>query len=80
MKFSLLRPLSVQSLTVLIVLLAVLSVRAGENEDFRFAEKLKRDGMYMAAGEEYLRFAERYPRSVHRPRALMGAGEAFMQA
>jgi TolA-binding protein len=36
--------------------------------------------MYVAAAGEYLRFAERYPHSTYRPRAMMGAGEAFMQA
>jgi len=53
---------------------------AGENEDFRFAEKLRRDGMFVAAAEEYVRFSDRYPASELRPRAIFLAGESWMQA
>lgn len=53
---------------------------AGETEDFRFAKKLQDDGMFVAAAEEFLRFAERYPNSTLRDEALMGAGETYMRA
>ncbi len=53
---------------------------AGETEDFQFATKLKNDGMFVSAAEEFLRFAERYPHSTFRDEALIGAGEAYMQA
>ena len=55
-------------------------VSAGETEDFRFARKLQSDGMFVAAAEEFLRFAERYPYSTLRDEALIGAGETYMQA
>ncbi|MDZ7860960.1 MAG: tetratricopeptide repeat protein [Candidatus Krumholzibacteriota bacterium] len=53
---------------------------AGQNEDFRFAEKLRSDGMFIAAAEEYIRFCEKYPESSLRPGALFSAGESWMQA
>ena len=53
---------------------------AGENEDFRFAEKLRRDRMYIAAAEEYIRFCDKYPVSTLHPKALFSAGESWMQA
>lgn len=67
------------------VLLAAVSclvapVLAGENEDLNFAKKLRRDGMYVAAAEEFLRFTEKYPQSVFRPEALFSAAEAYLQA
>lgn len=36
--------------------------------------------MYIAAAEEFMRFAEKYPHSILRPDALFSAGESFMQA
>jgi TolA-binding protein len=63
------------------VLLAVaFSAFAGENEDLNFAKKLRRDGMYVAAAEEFLRFTEKYPQSVFRPEALFTAAESYLQA
>lgn len=62
------------------ILLLPATLHAGESEDFSFARRLQRDGMFVAAAEEYLRFAERYPASVQRPAALHGAGESWMQA
>jgi TolA-binding protein len=56
------------------------SAAAGETEDFQFATKLKNDGMFVSAAEEFLRFSERYPHSTFRDEALIGAGEAYMQA
>jgi len=53
---------------------------AGENEDLNFAKKLRRDGMYVAAAEEFLRFTEKYPQSVFRPEALFSAAESYLQA
>jgi TolA-binding protein len=53
---------------------------AGENEDLNFAKKLRRDGMYVAAAEEFLRFTEKYPQSVFRPEALFTAAESYLQA
>ena len=53
---------------------------AGENEDFRFAEKLNGDKMFIAAAEEYTRFCEKYPSSTLHPKALFSAGECWMQA
>ena len=53
---------------------------AGENEDLNFAKKLRRDGMYVAAAEEFLRFTEKYPQSVFRPEALFNAAESYLQA
>ncbi len=70
-------------LTVILLLSATAVSKpsaAGENEDFRFAKRLQRDGMHMAAAEEFVRFAEKYPRSILRPDALLGAGESYMQA
>ncbi len=56
------------------------AVKAGETDDFRFASRLQRDGMYIAAAEEYIRFSEKYPGSVLRPDALFNAGESWMKA
>ncbi len=53
---------------------------AGENEDLNFAKKLRRDGMHVAAAEEFLRFTEKYPQSALRPEALFSAGESYLQA
>lgn len=57
-----------------------ISLAAGETEDMRFAKRLRNDGMYTAAAEEFMRFAEKYPRSLQRPEALLSAGESYMQA
>lgn len=66
---------------VLLFLLSIHAVlNAGESEDFSFAKKLRRDGMFVAAAEEFLRFAQKYPASALRPSALMNAGESYMQA
>lgn len=59
---------------------AAAPVLAGENEDLNFAKKLRRDGMFVAAAEEFLRFTEKYPQSVLRPEALFTAAEAYLQA
>jgi TolA-binding protein len=53
---------------------------AGENEDINFAKKLRRDGMHVAAAEEFLRFTEKYPQSALRAEALFTAGESYLQA
>lgn len=53
---------------------------AGESEDLNFAKKLRRDGMYVAAAEEFLRFTEKYPQSVFRAEALFSAAESYLQA
>ena len=53
---------------------------AGESEDFRFAKRLKRDKMFVAAAEEFLRFSEKYPASMLRAASLFSAGECWMQA
>ncbi len=53
---------------------------AGENNDFRFARRLQRDGMYIAAAEEYTRFSEKYPASTLRLTALFNAGESWIKA
>ncbi len=63
-----------------VILLAAASAFAGENEDLNFAKKLKRDGMHVAAAEEFLRFTEKYPQSVFRPEALFSAAESYLQA
>jgi TolA-binding protein len=55
-------------------------LRAGENEDLNFAKKLRRDGMYVAAAEEFLRFTDKYPQSVFCPEALFTAAESYLQA
>jgi TolA-binding protein len=68
------------NLVVLILVLMTVSLSAGEIEELNFAKKLMRDGMYVAAAEEFLRFAERYPKSPSRAEALLAAGEAFMKA
>ncbi len=68
------------SLFILLVQPSVSPVQAGENEDFRFSMRLKSDGMFVAAAEEFLRFADKYPRSVFRADAIFNAGEAYMQA
>jgi TolA-binding protein len=57
-----------------------LPLRAGENEDLSFAKKLRRDGMYVAAAEEFLRFTDKYPQSAFRPEALFSAAESYLQA
>jgi tetratricopeptide (TPR) repeat protein len=54
--------------------------RAGESEDFRFAQRLRRDKMFVSAAEEFLRFAGQYPSSALRPAALFEAGESWMEA
>lgn len=59
---------------------AAVPAHAGENEDLNFAKKLRRDGMFVAAAEEFLRFTEKYPQSVLRPEALFTAAEAYLQA
>jgi TolA-binding protein len=74
------RNLSVPFVSLLIVSLFVSACAAGESEDFRFAQRLRRDKMYVSAAEEFLRFAERYPASALRPSALFEAGESWMQA
>ncbi len=69
--------------TVIIIalfLLGPVTGKAGENEDFRFAEKLYADQMYVAAAEEFSRFCDKYPSSGLRGRAMMKAGEAWMKA
>jgi len=53
---------------------------AGEIEELSFAKKLMRDGLHIAAAEEFQRFAERYPGSPRRAEALAQAGEAYMKA
>ena len=53
---------------------------AGESEDLNFAKKLRRDGMYVAAAEEFLRFTEKYPQSPFRAEALFSAAESYLQA
>jgi len=69
---------------ILILMVTVASfpamLRAGDVEDFRFATKLMKDGLYSAAGEEFLRFAKKYPDSRYVADAYFNAGEAFMQA
>ncbi|HER43423.1 MAG TPA: tetratricopeptide repeat protein, partial [Candidatus Eisenbacteria bacterium] len=64
----------------IVLALSASRLAAGELEELDFAKKLMRDGLYMAAAEEFQRFAERYPGSTHRPEALARAGEAFMKA
>ncbi|HSG27410.1 MAG TPA: hypothetical protein VLA34_02940, partial [Candidatus Krumholzibacterium sp.] len=75
---------TLQFLTILSIFMATVAVpaviAAGENEDFRFAQRLQRDGMYIAAAEEFLRVAEKYPSSALRPRCLFSAGESWMRA
>jgi len=63
-----------------LILLVPAGVEAGENEDFRFAEKLYADQMYVAAAEEFTRFCDKYPASELRSRAMLKAGEAWMKA
>ena len=64
------------------MILAVMTygLSAGEIEELNFAKKLMRDGMHIAAAEEFQRFAERYPGSPRRAEALARAGEAYMKA
>ncbi len=67
------------------VLVAAVAARpipaaAGENEDFRFAQRLQRDGMFIAAAEEYMRFSEKYPASALRALSLFNAGESWMKS
>jgi TolA-binding protein len=73
------RALAIATL-VSVVSAALVPALAGENEDLNFAKKLRRDGMYLAAAEEFLRFTEKYPQSVFRPEALFNAAESFLQA
>ncbi|UCF06320.1 MAG: tetratricopeptide repeat protein [bacterium] len=68
------------TIAVLLALAHLSQPEAGETEDLRFARRLRDDGMYIAAAEEFLRFAEKYPRSIFRPEALVSAGESYMQA
>jgi TolA-binding protein len=63
-----------------VLFIAASSAFAGENEDLNFAKKLRRDGMFVAAAEEFLRFTEKYPQSVFRPEALFSAAESYLQA
>jgi len=56
------------------------AVKAGEVEDFRFARKLLSDGLFSAAGDEFMRFAKKYPNSTLTADAYFKAGEAYMQA
>ncbi|MBN1163886.1 MAG: tetratricopeptide repeat protein [Candidatus Krumholzibacteriota bacterium] len=74
------RPAKIASVLMLLAITSFSSLAAGENEDFRFADRLYGDGMYVAAAEEYLRFAEKYPTSRFRPPALFNAGQAWMKA
>ncbi|RJR28240.1 MAG: outer membrane protein assembly factor BamD [Candidatus Latescibacterota bacterium] len=62
------------------ILLSAAAASAGENEDINFAKRLRRDGMYVAAAEEFMRFIEKYPQSALRPEALFAAGESYLQA
>ncbi|MCK4349626.1 MAG: outer membrane protein assembly factor BamD, partial [Candidatus Krumholzibacteria bacterium] len=79
--FSPLRAISVPTcIMILIVLFSATGIRAGEIEELNFARKLLRDGMYIAAAEEFLRFSENHPNSNHRQEALINAGEAYMRA
>lgn len=57
-----------------------LELAAGESEDMNFAKKLRRDGMHVAAAEEFLRFSEKYPQSAFRAEALFSAGESYLEA
>jgi TolA-binding protein len=67
-------------LAMLIIVLTAANLLAGEIEELNFAKKLMRDGMYVAAAEEFLRFAGRYPDSPARAEAVLAAGESFMKA
>ena len=79
--FSRLRAISVSiCIVILIALFLTAGLRAGEIEELNFARKLLRDGMYIAAAEEFLRFSENHPNSNHRQEALINAGEAYMRA
>jgi TolA-binding protein len=79
--FSLKRAISVSILVlVCLPLFSALGLRAGEIDELNFARKLLRDGMYIAAAEEFLRFSENHPDSKHRQEALISAGEAYMRA
>jgi len=74
-------PIAIRStLALVLVSFVAAAAAAGENEDLNFAKKLRRDGMYVAAAEEFLRFTEKYPQSVFRPEALFSAGESYLQA
>ncbi|MDD4858417.1 MAG: tetratricopeptide repeat protein, partial [Candidatus Krumholzibacteria bacterium] len=68
------------ALFLLVLAAAIAPASAGENEDLNFAKKLRHDGMYVAAAEEFLRFTEKYPQSVLRPEALFNAAESYLQA
>jgi TolA-binding protein len=63
-----------------VICIFALACRAGESDDFFFAEKLRKDGMYVAAAEEFVRFTNKYPHSSLRPSALVNAGECYMKA
>ena len=54
--------------------------RAGEMEDFHFAEKLRSDSLFAAAGDEFMRFARKYPKSELADDAYFDAGESYMMA
>ncbi|MDD3642816.1 MAG: tetratricopeptide repeat protein, partial [Candidatus Krumholzibacteria bacterium] len=73
------RGVSAISLAALAAALIAGPCAAGESEDFRFAQRLRRDRMFVSAAEEFLRFAERYPSSTLRPEALFEAGESWME-
>ena len=66
-------------LTCTILAAATIGLSAGEIEEFNFAKKLMRDGLHIAAAEEFQRFAETYPGSPRRAEALLHAGEAYMK-
>ena len=74
------RSISIAALAVIVIILVAGPCRAGESEDFRFAKRLQRDKMFVAAAEEFLRFSEKYPASTLRASALFSAGECWMQA
>jgi TolA-binding protein len=74
------RSVSVAALAAAVVTLLAGALLAGESEDYRFARRLQRDRMFVAAAEEFIRFSEKYPASNLRPQALFAAGECWMQA
>ncbi|MCK4548707.1 MAG: tetratricopeptide repeat protein [Candidatus Krumholzibacteria bacterium] len=74
------RGVSIAAFAAFAVVLIAGVTMAGESEDFRFAKRLQRDKMFVAAAEEFLRFSEKYPASTLRASALFSAGECWMQA
>jgi tetratricopeptide (TPR) repeat protein len=74
------RCVSTAALAATVIILISGSGLAGESEDFRFARRLQSDKMFVAAAEEFLRFADKYPAGAMRPAALFSAGECWMQA